>query len=510
MNSILIIDDDRMICALVKRNLEKSGYQVYVANDGDQAIRLLQNTAIDLVLLDQVMPGADGLETYEKIKKRISASLPVIMETAMDSTHLAVESMRRGVVDFIVKPFDFDILKIKIERVLKETSEKKRKEEALRQVHRCSFQNYTDSEEMIGTALSAVANLMGMNVAFMGKINDDIIRIEHCIYCQGNIGLGQAFQLKDIFYSDADKLTIPLYIADAAKSIEWKNHPIYTKLGFSSYIGIPIIIKEKFYGIFCLGSESPRQYDESSLEITRLFAQKVEREIEKEIIQQELLEAQTLSSMSRMTAAIAHEMRQPLTSADMDLAGVLEMVPKESDAHELLLSARSRVKDALHVIRFMMKIYRGKGEKLPDLIDINQDLNDTIALFGNRCNGVEIVRNFSSDARITTSGNLSRIFVNLVDNALEALDNSGKLILGSRKEEEKIIVTIEDSGRGIPPDVLSKVFEPEFTTKKTGEGTGLGLWIAKQEVNRIGGKITVESEAGKYTRFSVTLPINIK
>lgn len=228
MNSILVVDDDKTARLILQHHLEKFKYRVYLAESGAAAINTLKNNTIDLVLLDQVMPVMDGLQTFEKIKEEIYPTPPVIMGTSLDSTHLAVNAMRLGVTDFILKPFDVDVLKIKVERSLHESLEKKRKEMALKSVLRCSLKNYANTEEMLNDALQAVTDFMRMETAFFGKINDGLVKIEHCTGCTKNFKTGNFFPLENIFYTKTAKAVIPLFIADTTASSEWKEHPIHS------------------------------------------------------------------------------------------------------------------------------------------------------------------------------------------------------------------------------------------------------------------------------------------
>lgn len=508
MKSILVVDDDRTIRNLLKNRLEKVGFHVYTADAGQVALHMLKTTAIDLILLDQIMPDMDGLETFEKIKKEIPSPPPVIMATALDSTDLAVESMKIGLADFVVKPMDINLLKMKIEHTLKKTAERKHTEEIIREVQRCSLKNYANLEEMCSSALTAVVGLMEMDTAFVATIDDDVCEVEHCFNGKKRFYPGKTFSLENIFHKKMNNLTMPLFISNAAQSDEWKEHPMHRLMKVVSYIGIPIYVQGKLYGVFCVCSETPKRFGEFSLEITMLFVQKIEREIEKKIMHKALIEAQTLSSLSRVTATIAHEMRQPLTAADMDLAETLEILPEDAgEVGELVSSAVSRLHDALQIIRSMMKVFRSKEGNRPRDVNLNQELDDAVILFGYKTNGIEILRDYEDDAQVNTGGNVSRIFVNLIGNSLQVLENSGQIKLTTRQADKQMLVEIEDSGSGIPPEILERIFEPEFTTKKSGEGNGLGLWIAKQEIDQMGGAITVESETGKFTRFKILLPI---
>ncbi len=233
------------------------------------------------------------------------------------------------------------------------------------------------------------------------------------------------------------------------------------------------------------------------------------KELQEEIAERKraeeaLMEAQTLSSLSRTTASIAHEMRSPLTAADMDMEDALEELP-DGDARDLVLKAQSLIQEVLLIIRTMLKMYRSESQDVNE-VDLNQELKDAVLLLGRKAKGIEIIYDFTNDARVQVHGSLSRVFINLIGNALDALQNQGNLTLSTRRVEDGFLTEVTDNGPGIPPEIMEKIFEPGFTTKKIGEGTGLGLWIANREIERLGGRITVESEVGKLTRFSVIVP----
>lgn len=225
---------------------------------------------------------------------------------------------------------------------------------------------------------------------------------------------------------------------------------------------------------------------------------------ERKRTEEALMEAQTLSSLSRTTASIAHEMRSPLTAADMDLEDALEEL-SDGDARDLVSKAQSLIQEVLLIIRTMMKMYRSENQGANE-VDLNQELKDAILLFGRKAKGIEIIYDFADEARVWVHGNLSRVFINLIGNALDALRNQGHLTLSTRRVEDGLLTEVEDDGPGILPEIIEEIFDPGFTTKKIGEGTGLGLWIANREIERLGGRITVESEVGKLTRFSVIIP----
>ena len=143
-------------------------------------------------------------------------------------------------------------------------------------------------------------------------------------------------------------------------------------------------------------------------------------------------------------------------------------------------------------------------------VDIHEGIESTLTMLGYKLRNVTVVREFDrSLPRITAYGSeLNQVWTNLIDNAIDAVKGSGKICVGTCREDNQIVVEIVDDGPGIPPEVQAHMFEPFFTTKGVGSGTGLGLVLSNRIVaDRHGGEIEFESHPGQ-TRFKVRLPIN--
>ena len=145
-------------------------------------------------------------------------------------------------------------------------------------------------------------------------------------------------------------------------------------------------------------------------------------------------------------------------------------------------------------------------------VDIHDGLESTLTMLGHKLKNVTLVRAYDrSVPRIMAYGSeLNQVWTNLIDNAIHAVDGTGKICVGTCREDDQLVVEIVDNGPGIPPEVQSHLFEPFFTTKPVGTGTGLGLIISNRIVaDRHGGEIEFESRPGE-TRFKVRLPFNHK
>jgi two-component system NtrC family sensor kinase len=111
--------------------------------------------------------------------------------------------------------------------------------------------------------------------------------------------------------------------------------------------------------------------------------------------------------------------------------------------------------------------------------------------------------NITSDA-----SQLQQVFLNILDNAIDAIDKDGVITVSTRQDKNAgaVVITIADTGKGMPQEVADKIFDPFFTTKKVGEGTGLGLTISYSIIEKLGGKISLQSVEGKGTTFTISLP----
>jgi two-component system NtrC family sensor kinase len=160
----------------------------------------------------------------------------------------------------------------------------------------------------------------------------------------------------------------------------------------------------------------------------------------------------------------------------------------------------------------MLGFARRMEHRLDD-VDINHVLNQTLELLQSHAqtNNIEIRKDFQSELPIIASdqSQLQQVFLNLINNAIDAVEKDGWIEIKTRKEDSQIIVAIKDNGPGIAEEHLKKVFDPFFTTKETGKGTGLGLSVSYNIIEKLGGTIKAESKPSEGAVFSIKLPIKI-
>jgi signal transduction histidine kinase len=160
-----------------------------------------------------------------------------------------------------------------------------------------------------------------------------------------------------------------------------------------------------------------------------------------------------------------------------------------------------------------LKTYTYMDQAPVQSVDVRQGLDNTLIILHNKLKtGVTVVREYAEDLPVIEAyaSELNQVWTNIIDNAIDAMDGEGTLIVRTRQEDPWVVVEIEDNGPGIPEENQSKIFDPFFTTKGPGKGTGLGLNISRNlVVQKHQGQISVKSKPGG-TCFSVRLPMDFK
>ncbi len=234
----------------------------------------------------------------------------------------------------------------------------------------------------------------------------------------------------------------------------------------------------------------------------------------------QLAQSDKLASLGKMATGLAHEINNPLAVV-LQKTGWMEDLLLEEEFQESenfqeyktsIYKIEEQVERARKVIHNMLGFAR-KMEPRADDVDINETLNQTIALMENyaKINNIEIRTALSPDLPIIASdrAQLQQVFLNLISNAIDAIEKDGLIQIESTPDDSLINVTITDNGHGMTESQQKKVFDPFFTTKETGKGTGLGLWICYDIIDKMGGSVSLSSEVKKGTTFTVSIPIVI-
>ena len=245
-----------------------------------------------------------------------------------------------------------------------------------------------------------------------------------------------------------------------------------------------------------------------ALENARLYGELAQSKQELERSQVQLIQAEKLAATGRLAASIAHEINNPLQAIQNCLHLVLNRPLTDEKKSRYLNMAQEEVERLITIVTRTLDFYRpSKGRPSPT--QVNDVVEAVLALAGKRLEHghVRVQRKLAPDLPQLTvvRDQLTQVFLNLVINAAEAMPEGGELTISSAREDNWVCVGFSDTGPGIPPDEVSKIFEPFYTTKATG--TGLGLAVSYGIVERQGGRITVNSQLGQGATLTVRLPI---
>lgn len=338
-----------------------------------------------------------------------------------------------------------------------------------------------------------------------------------------------------------DNIQDPIYITDADYTIKRANQ------AFIDFVGKPFseVLDRKSYDLLQGTGESSLHYPHQSLQESGLpmdveltdpvrkrtlvvshfpyaltdgtfggavsLIRDITDDREKEM---RLIMAERLGSLGQMAAGIAHEINNPLASI-LGCAEALHLRVKKDryDAvlfEKYLTIVQEEVARCKNITTNMLSVSRSAASE-KGAIDINVTLQRTIELMGyqGRLKELQVNKEFAPGLPPLqgNEGELQQVFIAVITNALDAMNDSGVLTIGTRQAGNTLSITISDTGPGIPPEQVSRVFDPFFTTKSGQGGTGLGLAIARKIVDNYQGEITLSSEQGNGTTVTITLPL---
>jgi PAS domain S-box-containing protein len=489
---ILVVDDVATNRETLRELLDAQDYRVMEAADGPTALRLMAETPPDLVLLDVMMPGMDGYEVCCRLRADARlAAVPVIMVTALDDQASRLAGIKAGADDFVTKPFNRAELRARVRTItrlnryrrLLETQTELR-ESAER--YRVLFESNPVPMWLSDPGTRRFLAVNGAAVRHYGYTHEEFLTMTiQAIYPPEDIPALLKFLENEE--------------ADAAKSGESRHRRKDGTLMQVEVISTPLRFGDRAARLVL------------ATDVT-----------EKKLLEAKFLHAQRLESIGMLAAGIAHDLNNmlaPILFAAPLLRGSLT-APR--DLRILDTVERSAVRGAGLVKQILGFVHNAAGERRPT--QVKHLARDIVSLIGETFpKSIQLRYDIPTDLW-PVEGNATQIhqvLLNLCVNARDAMPTGGTLRLVATNCQLDapaaaaipdatpgawLRLEVGDTGTGIPPDVLERIWTPFFTTKGIGKGTGLGLPTVRGIVASHHGFVDLQTEVGRGSTFRVYLP----
>jgi len=228
----------------------------------------------------------------------------------------------------------------------------------------------------------------------------------------------------------------------------------------------------------------------------------------------QLIRSEKMASLGILTAGVAHEINNPLNFIKGGRDGIVEYLenPKNSDPEHLpfLINSIDEGIDRISKIVTSLNLFSSDNISYNDDYNIHDIIDYCLEILNNKTlQRIEIKKDYFAESISMTGniGELHQVFINILNNSIQAIENEGIISISTQKFDNKIIIEIVDTGSGIAEENIAKIIDPFFTTKDPGKGTGLGLSISYRIIQEHKGKIEIQSEINKGTTVKITLPI---
>ncbi len=467
---VLVLDDEEEMTRSLSRLLSMSGYEPVTGGSVAEGMELLGRQFFDVVVSDIFFPDGEGFEIMSHVREHCPKT-GVIAMTGNASMDSAIRALRLGADDYIVKPFDFELLCHAIDRILEH---QRMRDEIL-----LSRDRYH---------------------ALVEELNDGYFVLENGVFAYANRSMG-------------------LLLGKDPASLAGRNILDFCSHGSRSRINQHLrTLQERGGSVLEDLALKGADGRERSVEMKLTFSSGNHQGIvgtcrdvtERKALWDQLVKAEKLAILGEMIAEIAHELNNKLTPV-LGYADMISTLDLPENNRRWVAHLQNAAMGAKSIVESLLLFSRKeqKSEFVPS--DINVIVTNAVEFVSTSlgCEGVELdVRLHSGlPAVLADPFKIEQVVVNIVKNAYEVLNGQGKITVETSHDGEDVYISIRDTGPGIPKGLRDRIFEPFFTTKPRGKGTGLGLSVCHGIVREVRGDIDVCCpDKGSGSIFVIRLP----
>lgn len=488
---ILVVDDDPDILALFDRFFSGKGYQVTTASNGSDALARFKSSPSEVALVDIKIPGIDGIELSRKLKE-MNALTEIILISGFSTMETAINGVKLGAFDYFCKPFKLKEVSRSVERALEKRHTQDLHESNLLENLRQMQLQQSEIQDRLDKFKQKYLDLINNSP-------DGILELD---------AKGQILKFNPAVAVLTGYLPQELHHCSIGSLFEEITNPdeflnTVEKLGEIRDWEITLTTRRAQPRIFNLSVWASVEQGET------VFRMLLRDLTDRKQLSDQLIQSQKLAKLGQAAAGIVHELKNPLTVISASAQFCLEHYTLESDLAEHFATIFSNVKNANRIISELLHFARPTELNFTHA-EMNAILGETLKLVKPELElrQLHLATAFTKKALPVKcdSRQIQQVLINLLMNAFQASAPGGTITVSSELEPGKQVVRLDvrDTGIGITPENLTKIFEPFYTSKKGG--TGLGLAICQHIIGLHHGKILVESTPNAGSRFTVLLP----
>jgi PAS domain S-box-containing protein len=491
--TVWIVDDSPLERALALKSLG-SGFTTRVFTDGSELLEQIGTQPMpDVIVLDWMMPGISGIDVCKFLNSSdTTRHVSILLVTSQSTPEQVIEALAAGASDYLHKPYAAPLLLARVESLVDARRALAKGEE-----HAAAVEALRKSKLRYRALIEGLPDLVFVScqekIVFMNPRALDV-------FANGDTERVIGMPVQTLIHpDDADAALRRLAAVSAGQARPLVERRMLRHDGshMVAELSSQAVVFDGQLAVVSVARDISQQKDAQS----------------------QLIVSDRMASVGMLAAGVAHEINNPLACilANLDYAleelKVLGAEGVAGDIAQSLHEARESGARVRQIVRDLKIFSRSDDAERQGPVDVEAVLESSLRMAWNEIrHRARLVKDYGTVSLVRANdARLGQVFLNLMVNAAQAIPEGraekNEIRIATRMIDGRVAIEVRDTGAGIAPEALAKLFTPFFTTKPVGSGTGLGLSICHRLVEAIGGEIRVQSQLGKGTTFTVLLPV---